>query len=150
MTSACGIDGARALDIADDELVDTDRLGAADDADDRLAAHPLDRGILGDQRGESACEVGAFLLLEQHGGDIGAGLHLVEDDVVGVGVVFGDRRQRVAVRIFEVDDQAETGVRGAPQNVGRLGDDVLRFDWLAVELGRRERFLEAGIGEVVI
>ena len=45
-----GIDVVRALDVAGDELVDADRLGAADDADHRLVAHALDRAIGGHQR----------------------------------------------------------------------------------------------------
>ncbi len=144
------IDGARALDIADDELVDADRLRAADHADHRLAAHALDRRILGDERRERAGEIGAFLLLEQHRGDVGARLHLIEDHIVRAGIVLGDGRERVAVRIFEIDDEAEAGVRGAAQDVGGLRDDVLGFDGLAVQLGLGERLLETGIGEVVI
>ena len=78
------VDVARALDVADDEFVDADRLGAADHADDRLAVHALDRRIRRDQRRERAGEIGALLLLEQNRGDIGARLHLVEDHVVRV------------------------------------------------------------------
>ena len=54
------------------------------------------------------------------------------------------------MRIFEVDDEAESGVGGAAQNIGRLGDDVFRFDCLALELVLRERLLETGIGEIVV
>ena len=36
------IDGASAFNITDDELVDADRLGAADHTDYRFAAHTLD------------------------------------------------------------------------------------------------------------
>ena len=54
------------------------------------------------------------------------------------------------MRIFEIDDQPESGVRGAAQDVRRLGDDILRFDRLALELGLRERLLEPRIGKIVI
>ena len=107
------VDGARALNVADDELVDADRLGAADDADHRLAAHALDLGVHRDHRRERAGEIRALLLLEEDRGDVRPRPHLVEDDVVGAGVVLGDRLERVAMRVLEIDDEAEAGVGGA-------------------------------------
>ena len=57
---------------------------------------------------------------------------------------------RFAVRVFEVDDQPEAGIRGAAENVARLRDDVLGFDRLAFEAGLLQGLLETGIGEVVV
>ena len=121
------VDRARALDVADNEFIDADRFGAADHADDRLAAHAFDFGIHRDHSRERAGKIGALLLLEEHRGDVCARLHLIENDIVRARVVLRDRLQRVAVRIFEIDDEAEAGVGGAAQDVGRLGDDVLRI-----------------------
>ena len=134
----------------DNELINADRLGAADHADDRLAAHALDLGIQGDHGRECAGEIGTLLLLEEHRGDVRARLHLVENDIVRAGVVLRNRLQRIAVRILEVDDQAKAGVRCAAQDVCSLGHHVLRFDGLAFELVLSKRLLESGMVEIVV
>ncbi len=136
------VDGARPLDVADNELVDADRFGAADDADHRLAAHALDLGVHRDHRRQRAGEIGSLLLLKENRGDVCPRPHLVEDHVIRAGVVLGDRLERVAVRIFEVDDEAKARVGGAAQNVGRLRHDVLRFNRLALQLVFGDAFLK--------
>ena len=59
------------------------------------------------------------------------GLDLVENDEVRVGIVLRDLGEGLAMGVFEVDDEAESGVGGAAQDVRGLGDHVLRFDGLA-------------------
>ena len=54
------------------------------------------------------------------------------------------------MRIFEIDDEAEAGVRRAPQDVGGLRNHILRFDRLTDELGLGQRLLETRISEIVI
>ena len=144
------IDVSRALDVADNEFVDADRLRPADDANDRLAGHALDRRVRRDHRRQRAGQIRPFLLLEQDRGDIGAGPDLIEDHVVRAGIILGDSLKRIAVRIFEVDDEPESGIGGATQNVRRLRDNIFRFDRFALKLVLRERLLEARVGEIVI
>ena len=77
-------------------------------------------------------------------------MRLIEDHVVRAGIILGDSLKGIAVRIFEVDDEPESGIGGATQNVRRLRDHIFRFDRFALKLVLSERLLEARVGEIVI
>ena len=54
------------------------------------------------------------------------------------------------MRVLEIDDEAESSIGSAAQNVGRLRNNVFRLDRLAFQLVFGKRLLEARVSEVVI
>ena len=50
------------------------------------------------------------------------------------------------MRVFEIDDQTESAVGGAAQYIVALSHDVLRLDFLTLELRLFERCLETLVG----
>jgi hypothetical protein len=99
--------------------------------------------------GQNAGKIGALVLTKQNRCDVVAGPDLVEDGPGRIGIIGGQRLHRLAVRIFEAQDEAKVGVRRAAHDFLALRHHIIGFDRPTFEPGFSDTRLKAGIGSVI-
>ena len=145
------VGGLRALDVADEEVVDDRAVLAANKADDLLGVHVRQVGG-GGQRGRGADEVPHVVLLVVDADDVGQIDGGVIDQVFLVGVVGRDLGQVVGHLIGAADDQVVGAVGGelleGGEPFGLVGVGRAELKGLVLDDPVRRELGEAGLAGV--
>src|SRR3972149_4256183 len=144
------VDVLRPFLVADDELVDSHRLGPADNADDLLRVGPRDLCVLGHHRRQRPRQERSLMLLEDDGDDVGFVHGDVENREFRVGKVWGDAGQGLEGREPERNAQGKTCLRRLAQQLLALADRIAGLDGLDLDPEVLRRLGQASIARIVV